>query len=131
MGREIAAAFAYPLRHLERGRNSRRFADGKNRGPVDLARDLSRRLAQRPTVASLTRVYLRMSLLKETIAAIAPLDNEAARRADERLNSLTKPGGSLGYLEELVRRYAAIRHDGSAQMGHGAIAVFVADHGVA
>src|SRR5229473_8316534 len=72
-----------------------------------------------------------MSLLKETIAAIAPLDRDAARVADERLNSLTKPVGSLGYLEEIVRRYAAIRHDGSARMGRGAIAVFVADHGVA
>ena len=72
-----------------------------------------------------------MSLLKETIAAIAPLDDDAARASDERLNSLTKPAGSLGYLEDLVRRYAAIRHDGSAQMGRGAIAVFVADHGVA
>jgi nicotinate-nucleotide--dimethylbenzimidazole phosphoribosyltransferase len=72
-----------------------------------------------------------MSLLKETIAAIAPLDNEAARISDQRLNSLTKPSGSLGYLEELVRRYAAIRRDGSAHMGRGAIAVFVADHGVA
>src|SRR5258705_13191278 len=72
-----------------------------------------------------------MSLLNETIAAIAPLDDDAARAADQRLNSLTKPAGSLGYLEDIVRRYAAIRHDGSAQMGRGAIAVFVADHGVA
>src|SRR5258708_13632918 len=72
-----------------------------------------------------------MSILKETIAAIAPLDDDAARAADQRLNSLTKPAGSLGYLEDIVRRYAAIRHDGSAQMGRGAIAIFVADHGVA
>jgi nicotinate-nucleotide--dimethylbenzimidazole phosphoribosyltransferase len=72
-----------------------------------------------------------MSLLKETIAAIAPLDDDAARASEQRLNSLTKPLGSLGHLEEIVRRYAAIRHDGAAQMGRGAIAVFVADHGVA
>src|SRR5258705_8835069 len=72
-----------------------------------------------------------MSLLNETIAAIAPLDDDAARAADQRLNSLTKPAGSLGHLEDIVRRYAAIRHDGSAQMGRGAIAIFVADHGVA
>src|SRR6202790_1118117 len=72
-----------------------------------------------------------MSILKETIAAIAPLDDDAARISEQRLNSLTKPAGSLGYLEDIVRRYAAIRHDGSAQMGRGAIAVFVADHGVA
>jgi nicotinate-nucleotide--dimethylbenzimidazole phosphoribosyltransferase len=72
-----------------------------------------------------------VSLLKETIAAIAPLDIDAAHVSEQRLNSLTKPAGSLGYLEEIVRRYAAIRHDGSARMGRGAIAVFVADHGVA
>ena len=72
-----------------------------------------------------------MSLLKQTIASILPLDNEAAWAADARLNSLTKPPGSLGHLEELVRRYAAIRHDESVKSGRGAIAVFVADHGVA
>src|SRR5260370_2421698 len=72
-----------------------------------------------------------MSLLKETIAGIAPLDDDAARAVEQRLNSLTKPAGSLGYLEEILRRYAAVRQDGSARMGRGAIAVFVADHGVA
>jgi nicotinate-nucleotide--dimethylbenzimidazole phosphoribosyltransferase len=72
-----------------------------------------------------------MSLLKQTIASIRPLDNEAAWAADARLDLLTKPPGSLGHLEELVRRYAAIRHDESVKPGRGAIAVFVADHGVA
>src|ERR1700683_353899 len=72
-----------------------------------------------------------MGLLEQTVAAIHPVDIEAARIADARLNSLTKPRGSLGYLEELVRRYAAIRHDGSARKGRGAIAAFVADHGIA
>ena len=72
-----------------------------------------------------------MPLLNETIASILPLDNEAAWAVDARLNSLTKPIGSLGHLEHLVRRYAAIRHDESARPGRGAIAVFVADHGVA
>src|SRR5271167_1208026 len=72
-----------------------------------------------------------MSLLNQTIGAIRPIDNEAAWAADARLNSLTKPPGSLGRLEELVRRYAAIRHDESVKSGRGAIAVFVADHGVA
>jgi nicotinate-nucleotide--dimethylbenzimidazole phosphoribosyltransferase len=72
-----------------------------------------------------------MSLLKQTIASILPVDNEAAWAADARLDSLTKPPGSLGRLEELVRRYAAIRHDESVKPARGAIAVFVADHGVA
>ncbi|MHB8383099.1 MAG: nicotinate-nucleotide--dimethylbenzimidazole phosphoribosyltransferase [Candidatus Binataceae bacterium] len=72
-----------------------------------------------------------MTLLDETIAAISPLDDGAARAAIARLDSLTKPPGSLGHLEDLVRRYAAIRGDGTARMGGGAIAVFVADHGIA
>ncbi len=72
-----------------------------------------------------------MSLLKQTIASILPVDNEAAWAADARLDSLTKPPGSLGRLEELVRRYAAIRHDEAVKPARGAIAVFVADHGVA
>jgi nicotinate-nucleotide--dimethylbenzimidazole phosphoribosyltransferase len=72
-----------------------------------------------------------MSLLKQTIASILPVDNEAAWAADARLDALTKPPGSLGRLEELVRRYAAIRHDESVKPARGTIAVFVADHGVA
>jgi nicotinate-nucleotide--dimethylbenzimidazole phosphoribosyltransferase len=72
-----------------------------------------------------------MRLLEQTIAAIRPVDGEAAALADQHLDSLTKPPGSLGHLEEIVRRYAAIRRDGSAKKGRGAIAVFVADHGIA
>jgi len=72
-----------------------------------------------------------MGLLEETIASIAPLDRAAESAAGARLDALTKPPGSLGYLEEIVRRYAAIRHDPGAAMGRGVIAVFVADHGVA
>src|SRR5271157_5222879 len=72
-----------------------------------------------------------MNLLQETLAAITSVDEAASAAALARLNSLTKPLGSLGRLEEIVRRYAAIRRDGSARWGGGAIAVFVADHGVA
>ena len=72
-----------------------------------------------------------MTLLEQTIAAIRPLDRDAAAIADRHLNSLTKPPGSLGHLEEIVRRYAAIRRDGTARKGRGALAVFVADHGIA
>jgi nicotinate-nucleotide--dimethylbenzimidazole phosphoribosyltransferase len=73
----------------------------------------------------------RMTILEQTIAAIAPVDRDAAALADQRLNALTKPPASLGYLEDIIRRYAAIRRDASARKGPGAIAVFVADHGVA
>jgi nicotinate-nucleotide--dimethylbenzimidazole phosphoribosyltransferase len=72
-----------------------------------------------------------MSLVEQTLAAIVPLDVAAERAASTRLDSLTKPQGSLGYLEDFVRRYAAIRHDAAARFGGGALMVFVADHGVA
>jgi nicotinate-nucleotide--dimethylbenzimidazole phosphoribosyltransferase len=72
-----------------------------------------------------------MSLLEKTLAAIAPPDEMAAAEAGRRLDSLTKPRGSLGQLEEIVRRYAAIRRNPKARMTAGALCVFVADHGVA
>jgi nicotinate-nucleotide--dimethylbenzimidazole phosphoribosyltransferase len=72
-----------------------------------------------------------MSVLEETLAAITPPDEIAAAGAGRRLDSLTKPRGSLGHLEEIVRRYAAIRRDPEARIGGGALCVFVADHGVA
>lgn len=71
-----------------------------------------------------------MDLLKSTIAAIAPVSVAAEREARTRLDSLTKPQGSLGRLEGLVARYAAIRDDGDARMGRSTLLVYVADHGV-
>ena len=71
-----------------------------------------------------------MNILEDTLAAIEVPDSNAALEAQVRLDSLTKPRGSLGYLEEIVRRYAALRRDPAANFGRGAIAVFVADHGV-
>jgi nicotinate-nucleotide--dimethylbenzimidazole phosphoribosyltransferase len=72
-----------------------------------------------------------MGLLEKIIDTIEPLDLTAERAATARLDILTKPTGSLGYLEQLVRQYAAIRHDPAARFGGGALMVFVADHGVA
>jgi len=71
-----------------------------------------------------------MDVLEKTLAAIVSPDEMAAEEAGRRLDSLTKPRGSLGYLEDIVRRYAAIRRDPTARMGGGACCVFVADHGV-
>jgi nicotinate-nucleotide--dimethylbenzimidazole phosphoribosyltransferase len=72
-----------------------------------------------------------VTLLDQTLAAIAPLDRDAEEAAAARLDSLTKPPGSLGRLEEIVRRIAAIRGDGWMTPGRGAITLFAADHGVA
>src|SRR5215472_14538523 len=72
-----------------------------------------------------------MRLLQETIDSIEPLDLAAERAVSAHLDTLTKPPGSLGYLEDIVRQYAAIRHDPRAIFGGGALMVFVADHGIA
>lgn len=44
----------------------------------------------------------KMLLLEQTIAQIQPLDEEAMAAARKRLDSLTKPLGSLGRLEKLA-----------------------------
>lgn len=62
------------------------------------------------------------------LASIQPLSPEALSRAQAHLDNLTKPPGSLGKLEELARRYVAIK--GSAALRKKSIFVFAADHGV-
>ncbi len=58
-------------------------------------------------------------LLEETIAAIQPLDPLWLARAQERLDQLTKPRGSLGRLEELAAWYAAGVHAHHSEKGGG------------
>ncbi|MCX6984126.1 MAG: nicotinate-nucleotide--dimethylbenzimidazole phosphoribosyltransferase, partial [Lentisphaerae bacterium] len=50
-------------------------------------------------------------LLEETLSKIVPADANIAEQAQKRLNSLTKPLGSLGLLEDCARKYAAARGD--------------------
>jgi nicotinate-nucleotide--dimethylbenzimidazole phosphoribosyltransferase len=51
-------------------------------------------------------------------------------QAQERLDFLTKPPGSLGRLEELAARYVAIRGELFPSLEKKQIVVFAADHGV-
>ena len=72
-----------------------------------------------------------MSLLTETLAAIAPADAAAMRAAEERQGQLTKPRGSLGVLEELGTRLAGMYAVCPPPLPEPvAIAVFAGDHGV-
>jgi nicotinate-nucleotide--dimethylbenzimidazole phosphoribosyltransferase len=68
--------------------------------------------------------------LEETLAAIQPVKEEWLDRAQARLDGLTKPVGSLGQLEEIARRYAAIVENLSPVFGEKMIYTFAADHGV-
>jgi nicotinate-nucleotide--dimethylbenzimidazole phosphoribosyltransferase len=71
------------------------------------------------------------SLLEETCARIREPDAALADETQRLLDAKTKPPGSLGRLEELARRYAAIRGDASAAPARKALVVMGADHGVA
>ena len=67
------------------------------------------------------------TILKE----IKPLDSSAMAAAQSRQNSLTKPHGSLGRLEELSIQLAGIKGTATPKLEHKSIIVMAADHGVA
>lgn len=70
------------------------------------------------------------SWLKELIEKIKPLDKALLSEAQNRLDNLTKPRGSLGRLEELGKLFVAIRGDLWAKVEKKAVFVFAGDHGV-
>src|SRR5947199_8408002 len=61
--------------------------------------------------------------------AIRPLAVEAAVEARRHLDALTKPPGSLGRLEEIAMRLAALRA-GAPRVERPVVFTFAADHGV-
>jgi nicotinate-nucleotide--dimethylbenzimidazole phosphoribosyltransferase len=70
------------------------------------------------------------NLLENTIQNIQPLDKNAKSLARARQDTLTKPAGSLGRLEELSIQIAGICGNARPQIKNKAIVVMVADHGV-
>ncbi len=71
-----------------------------------------------------------MSGIKETIEKIKPLDPEILAKAQDKLDNLTKPPGSLGRLEELAKQMAGITGSLEPPVRPALIATFAADHGV-
>jgi len=69
--------------------------------------------------------------LDRVLKAIKPLDNPAMSIARQRQDSLTKPHGSLGKLEELSIQIAGIRGEAIPRLEYKAIITMAADHGVA
>ena len=67
----------------------------------------------------------------ELIARIAPTDTRAAEQAQRLLDGKTKPRRSLGRLEDLACRLAAVRGTARPSLPAKAIVVMAADHGVA
>ena len=61
---------------------------------------------------------------------IQPVDPHWIARARARQLQLTKPPGSLGRLEEVANRLAAIQQTLTPNVDHARIVLFAADHGV-
>lgn len=64
------------------------------------------------------------------IGRVAPLDEAAMREAQQRLDWLTKPRGSLGRLEELAVRLAGITGRVRQRLPNKTVVLMAADHGV-
>jgi len=71
-----------------------------------------------------------MKSFDTTLQEIYPIDPRWIDSARERQLELTKPPGSLGRLEELANRCAAIRESFELTTRRPRIVIFAADHGV-
>src|SRR5438105_2586343 len=71
-----------------------------------------------------------MSLFESTVAAIQPLDESAMADARARQDTLTKPPGALGRLEDISIQLAGITGQPIPRIGRKVVVVFAADHGV-
>ncbi|MFZ5988302.1 MAG: nicotinate-nucleotide--dimethylbenzimidazole phosphoribosyltransferase [Bacillota bacterium] len=69
-------------------------------------------------------------LLGEALSAVGDLYHEPMIKAQERLDSLTKPLGSLGVLEGIVTRIAGIRGEIFPKIDKKAVVIMCADNGV-
>ena len=69
-------------------------------------------------------------LISNTVKNIKPLAKQAMESARTRQDTLTKPAGSLGRLEELSIQLAGIQAKPLPQVKEKAIIVMAADHGV-
>jgi len=68
--------------------------------------------------------------IEEIISKIEPLDQPAMQAALERHDTLTKPQGSLGRLEELSLQTAGITGSPRPRLRHKVVLVMAGDHGV-
>src|SRR5580658_7253099 len=71
-----------------------------------------------------------MTLFEKTIQEIRPIDPQWIASAAQRQLELTKPPGSLGRMEGIANRCAAIRESFELTASYLRIVLFAADHGV-
>lgn len=69
--------------------------------------------------------------LEELISRVEPTDAAAAEKAQQRLDRLTKPQGSLGRLEVLARWLASVTRTFPLSIERPVVFTFAGDHGVA
>jgi nicotinate-nucleotide--dimethylbenzimidazole phosphoribosyltransferase len=70
------------------------------------------------------------ALLTETAKRIHAVDRQWIEKARQRQLQLTKPPGSLGRLEDVANRLAAIQETLGPSVARARITIFAADHGV-
>ena len=68
--------------------------------------------------------------LQEYLKQIAPPDEKAMAAARDHWNSIAKPIGSLGLLEDAVTQIAGLTGSPRVKLGKRAVLVFCADNGV-
>ncbi|PYV40130.1 MAG: nicotinate-nucleotide--dimethylbenzimidazole phosphoribosyltransferase, partial [Acidobacteria bacterium] len=73
---------------------------------------------------------MRHQSLEAALKGIQPVDPGWIAQAEERQLHLTKPPGSLGRLEEIANRCAAIQRTLKPTVRSPRILIFAADHGV-
>lgn len=71
-----------------------------------------------------------MKCLEETLKQIQPLNKEIMDKAQRKIDLLSKPLGSLGYLETLCVQLAGIYESTSFDMEKKTVVAFAGDHGV-
>ena len=71
-----------------------------------------------------------MELLKKTINSITPVDRKAMDEAQNRLDNLLKPQGSLGKLEDIAKKLSGITGKVQNNITSKAIIVMAGDNGI-
>ncbi len=81
-------------------------------------------MAEQPNIDQLRASF------QELLEHIHGLDQAAIAQVQERLDSLTKPQGSLGQLEEMAKQLGGIQGTAHPQIKKKAILLMAGDHGV-
>ena len=71
-----------------------------------------------------------MGLVRETLECIEPLNKKAMKRAWDRLDSLSKPIGSLGELENIIAKMAGITGNVHNKINRKNVVIMCSDNGV-